>query len=102
MADLLESLPTDQNPLNHYETQFINSLFKKENHYDIKNIAFELKESIAGGVLFIILSIPYIDDLVKRFIPSTTNSLLILLFIKGIIFIALFWIITNYALARII
>ena len=57
MADLLESLPTDQNPLNHYETQFINSLFKKENHYDIKNIAFELKESIAGGVLFIILSI---------------------------------------------
>ena len=38
MADLLQSLPTDQNPLNHYETQFINSLFKKENQYDIKNI----------------------------------------------------------------
>jgi len=102
MADLLESLPTDQNPLNHYETQFINTLFQKENQYDIKNIAFELKESICGGILFICLSIPYIDDLIKKLVPSSTNSLLILIFIKGIIFTGLFWIITNYALARLI
>lgn len=102
MADLIKNLPTDQNPLNHYETHIINSLFQEKNKYDIKNIAFELKESLLGGILFILLSIPYADDLVQKFAPNSKNSLLILLFIKGIIFATLFWIITNYALSRLI
>ena len=102
MADPLRNLPTDQNPLNHYETQVINTLFKEENKFDIQNIAYELKESIVGGVVFMLLSLPYVDDIVKKFVPSAHNSILILIFVKGIIFIALYWVFINYALSRII
>ena len=63
MADLLESLPTDQNPLNHYETQFINTLFQKENQYDIKNIVVRIKRIYLWWIL-IYMSI---NTLYRRF-----------------------------------
>ena len=99
MADSLLHLPTDNNPLNHHEVQVFQSLFKDEDK-NISHIITELKDAIIGGVLFALLSLPNIDELIKRFIPSTSNSLIILITVKTLIFIALFWIILNFALSK--
>ena len=99
MADSLLYLPTDNHPLNHREVQIFQSLFKNDNK-NISRIISELKDAIIGGVLFALLSLPKIDELIKRFLPSTSKSLIILLIIKTLIFIALFWVILNFALSR--
>ena len=100
MADLLSSLPVDETPLNHDEINILQTLFKEENSRDLSNIFLELKDAVIGGILFAILSSNKFDNIIYRFIPTSKNSLLIMICIKTLIFIALFWIIINFALAK--
>ena len=100
MADLISQLPTDQTPLNHDEIFVLQTLFKEENRKDISRIFIELKDAVLGGILFAILSLPQVNQLLARFVPSTQKSPLILIGLKTIIFISLYWIILNFALAK--
>jgi len=100
MADLLHSLPVDETPLNHDEINILQTLFKDENAYDLSKIFIELKDAVIGGILFAILSSNKFDNIIQRFVPTSKNSVIIMICLKTIIFIFLFWIIVNFALAK--
>ena len=100
MADLISSLPIDNNPLNHDEIHVLQTLFKDENKHDIQNIFVELKDSVIGGILFGLLSLPQFNTLLERFIPITKTSIIMNISIKVIIFICVYWIILNFALSH--
>jgi len=100
MADLISSLPVDETPLNHDEIHILQTLFKEENRGNISKIFIELKDAVIGGILFALLSSPQVDALLLRIAPTTKNSPIIRIGLKTMIFIALYWIILNFALSR--
>lgn len=98
-ADPISQLPADQTQPSHNELMIVNSLFK--DHGNSINIIFkEMQDAILVGILFITLSLPQIDDMIKRILPMTQNSIYILLLVKAIIVMALFWLIKHLYLSR--
>jgi hypothetical protein len=97
-ADVISSLPTNKSVPSYDELKLMDTLFRNEG--SVNNIVKEFKDSLLLGLTFILLSLPQIDELVKKFIPATTNSEYILLVVKGIIFGLLFWLIKNFGLIR--
>ena len=98
MGDNLNSLPVDDTPLSKPNQQIVNNLFKK-NGYDFSLLCLGLKTSLLTGGLFIVFSMPYIDSFIKRVMPFTTKSNLYLVFMKTLLFMICYFIITNYHLA---
>ena len=63
-------------------------------------IFVEAKESLIVGILFVILSIPQIDILINKILPITEKSSYILLLIKVLIIMLLFWLVKHLYLAK--
>ena len=80
-SDLISDLPVDKNEPTPSEIQIIDTIFKKHKK-TMNSIFLEAKESLIVGILFVIFSIPVVDSVIKRFIPSSNNSSYILLLIK--------------------
>lgn len=99
MGDFIEQLPVDDSVPSHGEIQVADMLFK-QNKGTISKIVSNLKEVFVAGAIFVILSLPFIDSLCTRFIPSTEKSYMILLIIKTLLFMILFFIINNFYLSR--
>jgi hypothetical protein len=99
MADPIVQLPTDNTKPNQDELTIVNSLFKKHSN-TIETVANEMKDSIIAGILFIVLSLPQVDELIKSLLAFTNNSPIILTIVKALIFIVLFYFIKNYALSK--
>ena len=98
-ADHISQLPADQTQPSHNELMIVNSLFK--NHGNAINAVFkEIQDAVLVGILFIVLSLPQIDDMIKKMLPMTQNSIYILLLVKAITIIALFWLIKHFYLSR--
>ena len=96
-SDLIEVLPIDKTQPTYEELHVINTLFK--NHNNTMNVIFnEAKESLIVGFLFILFSIPQIDDLIKKYIPVTNNSIYFLILIKALFVIIIFWILKHFNL----
>lgn len=94
-SDLIEILPVDKTQPTHDELNVINTLFKT--HNNTMNILFdEVKETFIVGILFLVFSIPQIDDLIKKFIPITNNSIFILIIIKSLFVMLIFWILKHF------
>ena len=66
----------------------------------MNSIFLEAKESLIVGILFVIFSIPVVDSVIKRFIPSANNSSYILLLIKILLVMLLFWVLKHFYLSR--
>ena len=98
MGDNLNNLPVDDMPLSKPHQQIVDNLFKKDG-YDFSNICMGLKTTVLTGGLFLVFSMPYIDSFVRKVMPFTTKSNLYLVFMKTVIFMILYFIITNYHLA---
>jgi hypothetical protein len=97
-GDSIETLPSDQNPPTHNEIKMVETLFK-ENKSTIDIILADAKNIIFMGLLFIILSTPQVDDLIKKFVVAA-ESPYILILIKAILFMFIYFIINNLYLAR--
>lgn len=98
-GDPIARLPVDNNPPTNNEIQIIDTLFKK--HRGTMDIIFEeSKESFCVAFLVIILSLPQIDDIIKKFLPIAVTSSYILILIKGILAMSLFWIVKHFYLSR--
>lgn len=97
-GDDIKNLPTDTNMPSHDEIQLINTYFR-ENKESSKYILEESKEIIIIAILFVILSVPQVDDLIKKFLP-VASSPYILLIIKGIMLGVIFYIIKNFYLIK--
>ena len=98
-GDPILQLPVDQNTPTNDEIQIVNTVFKK--YENTANVIFvELKDSIIVGVLFIILSIPQVDDIIKKYIPMTSSSYYMLILVKTLILMVLFWVIKHFYLSK--
>ncbi len=98
-SDILEQLPVDKINPTPEEMNIMNTLFTQ--HKKEVNVIFsELKDCLVIAILFILFSLPQVDDLLKKFIPITRTSFYILLLIKVSIIIVLYWFIKHFYLAR--
>ena len=98
LGDHISQLPVDQSQPTNNELQIINSLFNTTNKSTINILLREAKDSIIIGILFIIFSLPYTDSLVKRIVGE--KSPYILVGIKVVIVMALYWLIKHFYLSR--
>jgi hypothetical protein len=98
-ADHINQLPDDQTQPSHNEIMIVNSLFKE--HGNTMNVIFkEIQDSLIIGLLFIVFSLPQIDEIIKKTLPMADKSIYILLFVKAILVSALFWLIKHFYLSR--
>ena len=98
MADPIRSLPTDKSNPNHEELTIVNTLFH-EHSEGISKIANEMKDAIVAGILFMIFSLPQIDNLLRSVLSFTQNSPIILTVVKGLLFTLVFYFVMNFALS---
>ena len=100
MADKLDTLPVDSTPLNHNEISLVNNLFQKENYPVIDKIVYGLKDVIVASIVFFLVSLPLIDEGVKKVFPSTTNSVYMMALIKTMVFGVIFFVLNNLSLVK--
>jgi|TARA_B100001059_G_scaffold5659_1_gene4755 hypothetical protein len=98
-GDLIDTLPVDQSQPTANELQIVDTLFTKHKN-TLDSLVAESKDSLIIGLLFIVFSLPAVDDLLKRVLPITDKSSYILLAIKAIAVMALYWLIKHYYLSR--
>jgi hypothetical protein len=90
MGDDIDRLPNDPNSqVNSEDLEIITNIFLNKK---TKKIAHEFKDSIIGGILFVILANPNIDKIINK---AGCTSSIILWTIKFILFIILFYILKN-------
>jgi hypothetical protein len=97
-SDNIDSLPTDQLMPTHDEIQLVDTLFQKQ-HTFVQRILLHTQDVLLIGFLFIIFSLPQVDIILRRFIPST-ESPYILLFVKALLFMFVYFILKNLYLVR--
>jgi hypothetical protein len=90
--DMIENLPTDESELNSKELFIINSLFKNE---ETKAVFSEFKESLIISLLFVFVSLPFLETLIRRVIPISDRMAYLLIAIKAILLGFIFWLVKN-------
>lgn len=99
IGDVIEQLPSDRSVPSHNEIRIVDQLFQqKKGIFD--HILNQTKDIVILGGLFIIFSLPFIDDLIKKFITIAGTSPYILLGVKVLLFVFTYFIIKNLYLAR--
>lgn len=97
-GDMLDTLPVDKIQMNAYDEQLSNVIFK-EKQTAISKIVNGSKDLILLYVLFVLFSTDTLDSVIDRFIIKI-NSPERLIFFKGLMFIVLYFVITNIHFAR--
>jgi len=92
--DVINELPSDENPVSDNEMKIINMLFKEKEKIKSKTTK-DIFEVVVVGFLFVLVSLPCFDSL---FQIENTNIILI---IKTAIIMFLFWIIKYVELKKI-
>lgn len=99
--DMIANLPIDKSIPTESELMMLNTLFKeKEKKSVVRSVVNEAYEPFFVGILFVLLSIPQLDDLIKTNIQITQNSIYFLLLFKMFIIMILFWIIKHFHLCK--
>ena len=99
LIDNISTLPIDDTPPIQDELKILDTLFK-ENHSSFYLFFESIKEVILAGLLFILLSIPQVDEYIFSFFPSSKTSKTHLLLVKTIIFMGLFFVLKNLYLIK--
>jgi hypothetical protein len=99
VGDPIAQLPVDQSQPTNNELQIVNSLFTKHKG-TVNTLVAEAKDSLIIGLLFIIFSLPVVDSLIKRLIPMTQKSSHVLVAVKAVAVMAIFWLVSHFYLSR--
>ena len=98
-GDMINQLPADTSVPSHNEIRIVDQLFQqKKGIFD--KILSQTKDIIVLGGLFILFSLPFVDNLLKKFITVTNTSPYILIGIKTLLFVLVYFIVKNIYLAR--
>ena len=97
-GDSVDKLPIDQSEPSRQEIEIVDTLFKKHRS-TMSIIVDEMKSSFIVGLLFLVLSLPQVDALIRRIIPLA-SSIYFLLIIKLLLFVALYWLLKHFYLSR--
>jgi len=99
--DMIANLPIDKSIPTESELMMLNTLFKdKEKKSIVRSVINEAYEPFFVGILFVLLSIPKVDELITSNIQITQNSLYFLLLFKMFVIMILFWIIKHFYLCK--
>ena len=98
LGDNINNLPTDSTIPSQNEIHMVETLFKQK-HGTIQKLLSGTKEFVFLFLLFLVFSIPQLDQLLQKFI-SISDSPYILIGIKGIIFTITYFLIKNMYLVR--
>ena len=93
--DIIENLPTNTNVPSHDEIEIMDKLFYTDN----SGFLNELKKIVILAILYVIMSLPPVEDIIKKFVPITQKSPYILLIVKTLCFVCVFWFIDNFHLS---
>lgn len=93
-SDSIDKLPTDDNVVSHSELQLANVLFKEKQNF-LSKVISGTKDVLFVIGLYLIFCMPQIDDLIKKFFPSSMNSIYIFSGIKAFLFGFSFFLIQN-------
>ena len=96
--DNIEDLPTDEKSPEVNELYLVNSIFSYNNNSGELFKGF--KDTITVGFLFVLLNMPFINNIIKNIFKFTQNSHIIFILIKTIILMALYFVIVNFALSK--
>ena len=99
MGDKIDQLPIDQTVPSHNEIRIVDSLFQQKKGI-VDKILNNLKELLIIGILFIAFSLPSVDEMIQKLAPLTSTSPYILLGVKTICVMILYFIINNFYLSR--
>ena len=99
VGDRIANLPIDQSQATQNEINIIDTLFTK-NASTMDKLASEATDCIIIGIIFVVFSLHQTDNLIKKFLPVTVNSPYILLGIKAIAFMVIYWLIKHFYLSR--
>ena len=99
MGDKIDQLPIDQTVPSHNEIRIVDSLFQQKKGI-VDKILNNIKEILIIGVLFIVFSLPAVDEMVQKIVPPTSTSPYILLVVKTVCVMVLYFIINNFYLSR--
>ena len=97
-GDQLKVLPFDKSIPTHNEIVIMNSLFKQKHIFD--KILINSKDLIILAFIFVLFSLPQVDAVINKYVTVTNNSIYILITVKALLFIILYFIISNIHLAR--
>jgi hypothetical protein len=99
IGDYIDQLPSDASVPSHNEIIIVDKFFQqKKSIFD--KIFLQTKDIIIIGCLFILFSLPFVDNLIKKFIKITETSPYILIGIKALLFVIIYFFIKNIYLAR--
>lgn len=91
LGDNIATLPVDNSPISDNDKKILSTFFAAPETHELIN---RFKDPFIGGVLFMVLSMPYVDKyIIDRFFMN--KSVYTLLLIKGIAFAVIFYIIKN-------
>ena len=97
-GDYIEKLPVDDSKPSADQMNLVNNIFK-ENYSTMDKLASEFREGIVIAILFIVFSLPQVDGVIQKFVPSADNTM-ILTGIKAVIVVLLFYFIKNFHLSK--
>jgi hypothetical protein len=69
-GDPITNLPMDQSQPSQNEIQIVDTLFTKHRS-TMDKIVLEAKDSLLIGLLFVVFSLPIVDNLLRKMLPIT-------------------------------
>lgn len=98
-GDLINTLPTDSIDPAVDQIRLVNSIFE-EHTTTLQKLSKEFKDGVVIAILFVIFSLPLVDDLIKKVVPSTTSSSISLMIIKALVVVIVYYFVKNIHLSR--
>jgi len=96
-GDNIDYLPTDNTLPTHFELEIMNNLFR-QNKNSFDSILEESKDLFLLFFLFIILSLPKTNEILKKIIHI--DSEIILVGLKSVILVTIYWLVKNFYLSK--
>lgn len=94
-GDLINQLPSDKNEVSPEEQQIIDTLFTNPEKQAWHRIYLELQETLIIGIVFVLLHLPFLDDIIQSISPQIASTSSFMLGIKSVLFMVLVYFIRN-------
>lgn len=98
MGDRIENLPTDDLPPTQDERDMVGWLFGDPSQ-QVKEVGQKIKTEFQSYLyvvlLFVLLNLPPLEELIKTMVPLASQSWIVLLVIKAVLFLFLYFLFVN-------
>ena len=95
--DTIETLPVEESKPNQEQLALAMSIFEYEK--EMNCVGSEVKDVVSIVILFILFSLPQLDELLKKYIPQLRNQVFLVTF-KCICVVFLYYMFKNYQVIK--